>query len=238
MSASPTDSASPSQSASPSESGSPTESDGSASAPGGREARLIKRYANRKLYDTRDSRYVTLQQVAVFVREGEDVQIIDNKSKEDLTNVTLAQIIYEEEKKGESETRKSTLRSFIQDGRERIITSLPASISKLVRREDGEDAPHPEDVAEAAKAVAEAVAAASDDGATKASETSPGKKPALLDDLRAMADERIRAVFGSALGHVSQLQNEVGRLQIRIEELETKLQHLAGRDEAPKDEGE
>ena len=62
--------------------------------------RLIKRYANRKLYDTRDSRYVTLQQIAEFVRRGDDVQIIDNKSKEDLTNVTLAQIIYEEEKKG------------------------------------------------------------------------------------------------------------------------------------------
>ena len=54
------------------------------------EPRLIKRYANRKLYDTRDSRYVTLQQIAELVRDGEDVKIIDNKSKEDLTNVTLA----------------------------------------------------------------------------------------------------------------------------------------------------
>ena len=227
MSASPSDSASPSES--PGEA--PPADDGAApSGDAPREARLIKRYANRKLYDTRDSRYVTLQQVAVFVREGEDVKIIDNKSKEDLTNVTLAQIIYEEEKKGESETRKSTLRSFIQDGRERIITSLPASISKLVRREDDESAPHPEGVAEAAQAVAEAVAAASGEHETSPS-TSPGRKPALLEELRALADERIRAAFGSALGHVSQLQHEVGRLQARIEELEAKLQQLARRDD-------
>ena len=60
------------------------------------ESRVIKRYANRKLYDTQHSRYVTLEQIAEMVREGEDVRIIDNTSKEDLTSVTLAQIILEE----------------------------------------------------------------------------------------------------------------------------------------------
>jgi hypothetical protein len=59
--------------------------------------RVIKRYSNRKLYDTKDSKYVTLLQIAEMVRGGEEVQIIDNNSKEDLTEVTLAQIIYEEE---------------------------------------------------------------------------------------------------------------------------------------------
>jgi len=60
--------------------------------------RVIKRYSNRKLYDTKDSRYVTLLQIAEMVRTGEEVQIIDNNTKEDLTEVTLAQIIYEEQK--------------------------------------------------------------------------------------------------------------------------------------------
>ena len=64
--------------------------------------RVIKRYANRKLYDTRDSRYVTLPQIAELVRGGEDVQIIDNRTKENLTSVTLAQIIYESEKSAEA----------------------------------------------------------------------------------------------------------------------------------------
>jgi polyhydroxyalkanoate synthesis repressor PhaR len=62
--------------------------------------RVIKRYANRKLYDTRDSRYVTLDRIAELVRGGEEVKVIDNGSKADLTKVTLAQIIYEEQKSG------------------------------------------------------------------------------------------------------------------------------------------
>jgi len=87
--------------------------------------RVVKRYANRKLYDTRDSRYVTLQQIAVFVRDGEDVRIIDNRTKEDLTDVTLAQIIYEEQKDGKKNSWSvKTLRQLIRDGGDRIMTSL------------------------------------------------------------------------------------------------------------------
>jgi polyhydroxyalkanoate synthesis repressor PhaR len=58
--------------------------------------RVVKRYSNRKLYDTKDSRYVTLLEVARLVRAGEDVQVIDNATKEDKTDVTLALIISEE----------------------------------------------------------------------------------------------------------------------------------------------
>ncbi len=58
--------------------------------------RVIKRYSNRKLYDTKDSRYVTLQQIGEMVRAGEEVQIIDNATKEDKTEVTLALIISED----------------------------------------------------------------------------------------------------------------------------------------------
>ena len=61
--------------------------------------KIVKRYANRKLYDTERSCYVTLVDIAVMIRAGEDVQVIDNKSGEDLTSVTLAQIIFEAEKK-------------------------------------------------------------------------------------------------------------------------------------------
>src|SRR5260370_1006060 len=64
-----------------------------------RDTKLIKRYTNRKLYDTVESRYVTLEEIGEMIKEGVEVQIIDNRSKEDLTSVTLAQIIFEEEKK-------------------------------------------------------------------------------------------------------------------------------------------
>lgn len=61
--------------------------------------RLIKRYGNRKLYDVEASRYVTLDGVRALVQGGADVRVLDNDSGEDLTRVTLAQIIYEAERK-------------------------------------------------------------------------------------------------------------------------------------------
>ncbi len=60
---------------------------------------LIKRYANRKLYDTETKRYVTLDDLAAFVRQGEDLRVVDHATGEDLTSQTLFQIIFEEEKK-------------------------------------------------------------------------------------------------------------------------------------------
>jgi len=61
--------------------------------------RIIKRYSNRKLYDTTERHYVTLADVAGFVRKGEDIQVIDYVTSADLTAQTLAQIIFEEEKR-------------------------------------------------------------------------------------------------------------------------------------------
>src|SRR6202012_546751 len=65
----------------------------------GKDPKVIKRYTNRKLYDTVESRYVTLDEIAEMVKQGVEVKIVDNRSKDDLTSVTLAQIIFEEEKK-------------------------------------------------------------------------------------------------------------------------------------------
>jgi len=62
--------------------------------------RIIKRYSNRKLYDTVERHYVTLSDVAGFVRKGDDVQVTDYETNADLTAQTLAQIIFEEEKRG------------------------------------------------------------------------------------------------------------------------------------------
>src|SRR6187551_1270381 len=82
------------------------------------ETRIIKRYANRKLYDTEHSRYVTLDQISEMIRNGDDVKIVDNKTKEDLTTVTLAQIIFEEEKKQRSFLPLNAMRNIIQSGGE------------------------------------------------------------------------------------------------------------------------
>ena len=59
----------------------------------GREVVIIKKYENRRLYDPSRSRYVNLEDLAVLVREGTQVQVVDAKTGEDLTQVTLLQII-------------------------------------------------------------------------------------------------------------------------------------------------
>lgn len=56
---------------------------------------LVKKYGNRRLYDTEASRYITLEELSARIREGDDVDVIDAKTGQDLTQVTLAQIILE-----------------------------------------------------------------------------------------------------------------------------------------------
>jgi polyhydroxyalkanoate synthesis repressor PhaR len=61
--------------------------------------RTIKRYSNRKLYDLQESRYVTLDKLAGITRMGEEFQVVDNVTGRDLTASTLAQVVFEEEKR-------------------------------------------------------------------------------------------------------------------------------------------
>jgi len=77
---------------------------------------VIKKYSNRKLYDSSRSHYITLEEIAALIREGKQVKVVDSASHEDLTTVTLAQIILEEEKKRKSPLPVSFLHQLIQYG--------------------------------------------------------------------------------------------------------------------------
>jgi polyhydroxyalkanoate synthesis repressor PhaR len=85
-----------------------------------RSSRLIKRYGNRKLYDVAASQYITLEGIEELVRAGEDVEVIDNDTGENLTAVTFAQIIYEGEKRKNHGASLPLLRSLIQRGDEAV----------------------------------------------------------------------------------------------------------------------
>jgi len=61
---------------------------------------LIKKYANRKLYDTQTSRYITLEGIAELVRDGHEIQVVDRDTGQDLTQVILSQIVLSAEKRG------------------------------------------------------------------------------------------------------------------------------------------
>lgn len=86
--------------------------------------KIIKRYQNRKLYDTQQSCYVTLDDIAKMIRSNEEVMVIDNKTKNDITAATLTQIIFESEKKASQYAPLFTLREIIQNGNGSISSYL------------------------------------------------------------------------------------------------------------------
>jgi polyhydroxyalkanoate synthesis repressor PhaR len=91
--------------------------------------RLVKRYGNRKLYDTSESRYVTLDEIGRWVKAGEDVRILENDTGEDLTAVTFAQIILEEERRKSGLLPLRVLRELIQHG-EQALQGLAATVDR------------------------------------------------------------------------------------------------------------
>jgi polyhydroxyalkanoate synthesis repressor PhaR len=84
--------------------------------------RTIKRYPNRKLYDTHEKKYVTLNGIAALIRDGEEVQVVDHTTGEDLTAVTLTQIIFEQEKQQSGFLPHSVLTGLIRAGGDRLST--------------------------------------------------------------------------------------------------------------------
>lgn len=98
-------------------------------------ARLIKRYENRKLYDTEASAYVSLADIAALVRRGETVEVVDNVSGKDLTAQILTQIILEEGKRGESAIPTDVLHDLVRRSNEMIdsgIEQIKHSVDDLV----------------------------------------------------------------------------------------------------------
>jgi polyhydroxyalkanoate synthesis repressor PhaR len=80
------------------------------------EAKVIKRYQNRKLYDTHESSYVTLDEIAKMIRAGEEIRVIDNKTKNDITAATLTQLLYESERKAKTQPSVNLLKTIIRSG--------------------------------------------------------------------------------------------------------------------------
>ncbi len=101
---------------------------------------VIKRYPNRKLYNTEAKRYITLEGIAALIRQGQEVQVIDYATGEDLTAITLTQIIFEQEKKRRGFLPQSVLTGLVRAGGETVSTlrRTLASPLDLARQVDEE----------------------------------------------------------------------------------------------------
>lgn len=90
---------------------------------------LIKRYASRRLYNTETSDYVTLEDIAGFIRSGREVQIIDLKSGDDLTRQYLLQIVAEHESKGDTVLPTNVLTDLVRAYTSNIQSVVPQFLS-------------------------------------------------------------------------------------------------------------
>jgi polyhydroxyalkanoate synthesis repressor PhaR len=92
---------------------------------------LIKRYPNRKLYDTEAKQYITLDGIAALIRRGKEVTVVDHTTGEDLTALTLSQIIFEQEKKHSGFLPRSVLTGLVQAGGDTLGTLRRTLASSL-----------------------------------------------------------------------------------------------------------
>lgn len=112
--------------------------------------RIIKRYENRKLYDTESRKYISLEEIASLIRQGIDVQVVDNVTDADITTQTLTQVIFEEGKKGRNPLSTEVLHDVIRwsnhlldDGIQQVRQGLdhlvPESLNKLFGKKSSDD---------------------------------------------------------------------------------------------------
>src|SRR3954452_22807158 len=101
-----------------------------------KEVKIIKRYQNRKLYDTHESSYVTLDEIATMIKGGEDLRVIDNKTKNDITAATLTQLLYESERKAKTQPSVELLKEIIRHGDGSFSGYIQAKIGSELARFD------------------------------------------------------------------------------------------------------
>jgi polyhydroxyalkanoate synthesis repressor PhaR len=173
--------------------------------------KLIKRYANRKLYDTERSCYVTLDEIAVMVRDGDEIRIVDQKTSDDLTSVTLAQIIFEEEKRSRRILPLPALRSIIQSSGEFLQRiSQPVQQFRDETQRTTARLLRPGEVVE--------------EGRQAIREYAMGIQRA-IDELQKRLDERIKVAVDS-LTHVPELESRLIEALDRVDQLEAALEKL------------
>jgi polyhydroxyalkanoate synthesis repressor PhaR len=99
--------------------------------------RLIKRYESRKLYDTEESRYVSLEEISNWIRQGQEVKVVDNATGSDVTSQTLTQIILDEGRKGTSFLPSELLHDLVRLGERAVNTGIEQvqhSVDRLIDR--------------------------------------------------------------------------------------------------------
>jgi polyhydroxyalkanoate synthesis repressor PhaR len=193
--------------------------------------RLIKRYANRKMYDTQASHYVTLDGVADLVRAGDEVHIVDNDSGEDLTALIFAQIIFEEEKRKNGLLELPVLRWIIQRGGatvQEILSSVDRgreafeNVRELAEKGMKQLLKGGETSSPKGRGVKKGVGASGTRRLLDEILEVPQKQ---IEQLQHRIDAQVRASIERVTAHPA-IQNELRRIEASVKSLERQLSRL------------
>lgn len=169
--------------------------------------KTIKRYPNRKLYDTEESKYITLEEIAEYVRNGGEVQVLDSRTGQDITSVTLTQVLLGEEKRRHGGVPLRRLLSLLQSGSEFIEKKLGNPVSLLL--DEAEKTVHRIVHSEASEEIREIIMTTQ-----KA-----------YEDVQKRVDEKLQVVL-AALKNLSPIQREIAKLREEVAEIRARLASL------------
>ena len=171
----------------------------------------IKRYSNRKLYDTSQSRYITLAELGELVRRGENIEVIDNDTRADLTEMTLTQVLMAQQKQkqkgirnlvqSQAEILLQRISVPMQQIRDEALRQVEKQVEKLKRRSENQESP---DAGET----------------TEVHERPTSSILTKLESLKASSDEKLLSLL--LVQRLEQLESEVADLKRRLELLEKK----------------
>ena len=188
----------------------------------------IKRYSNRKLYDTAQSRYITLTELGELIRRGQNIEVIDNETKADLTEMTLAQVLIAQKKQ-----KQNGIRSLVQSQAEILLQRLSVPVQQIRDEAIRQVEKQVENLKRITRATDNTENVENQDDEVKEKEEkhaenagkSKGDRPVTsiltkLDSLKASSDEKLLSFL--LFQRIEELESEVADLRRRLELLERK----------------
>jgi len=188
------------------------------------KARIIKRYSNRKLYDTEASSYITLTEIGALVHEGYDIQVVDHKTGEDLTSVTMAQILVENGKKQRHAGMPAqALRTLLEQGEDALGYLRETVENVRTEAEKGKDWVE--------KNIHEKLSAADD--VTKTVKDFYRSSQESVNEWQRQADSKMEKLL-TRLATVTDIKKEVTRLSGLAKKFEERLAKLEKKEQKRK----
>jgi len=172
--------------------------------------KTIKRYPNRKLYDTENSRYITLDEIAEFLREGGEVRVVDSRSSEDITAVTLAQVLVGEEKKSRPVVPIQRLLTILQSGGEFLQKKIATPVTTL--KDEAERTVHRLIRQQPAEELKDFVVSTH----------------RAYEDVQRRVDERLQTMLAT-VRNLSPIQKDMDQLKADMAALKARVEELEGR---------